>query len=141
MAETTINGEVYRTGKLNAMEQFHVVRRLLPIFSELGASITQINGSGYSEMNFLQALAGAVSKLSDEECEFVIAKCLTHCQRQQGPAWANVWNVAAKRLQFDDMDMQIMLNLTTIILQENLAGFFPALPFGFNPETFPPSVQ
>ena len=165
MAEVTIGGNNYRTGKMDAMTQFHVVRRLLPIISSLTNATQDTAGtqstSGAAEVNgadgaagtpvtnraapsmeqFLQALVNALAKLSDEDCEFIIAKCLTTCRRQQGAGWSIVWNVAAKRPQYEDIDLGAMMNLTTETLQENLAGFMPALPFGLVSGNSPPSAQ
>ena len=142
MAEITINGNVYRTGKIAAMEQFHVVRRLLPIVTALGsipAPTNEVNGA--AQTAFLETMVSAISKLSDEDCEYVIGKCLAVCQRQQGQAWANVWNARVNRAQFDDIDLQTMMNLTTTTLSDNLANFFPALPFGLTPATPQPNAQ
>jgi len=140
MAEVFIDGNNYRTGKLNAMTQFHVVRRLLPVVSAFGDIPNDPKTGKPDETQFLPAMIKAVSHLSDDDCEFVIAKCLQVCLRQQGQNWSPVWNMTVNRLQFEDIDMTGMLNLTAATLGENLAGFFPALPQSSTAEASQPNA-
>jgi hypothetical protein len=124
MTELAIEDKTYRTGKLDAKTQFHIVRRLLPLVSSIGT----LSADRLDMTNMVTAFADAISKLSDEDCDYVLAKALSVCQRKEGQAWAPVWNRSADRMQYDDIDLVVMMQLTVAVLQENLGGFFPALP-------------
>jgi len=126
MAEITINGNLYRTGKLSVMDQFFVTKRLLPVLSGAGS---------------LQGVVAALATVSDEDCTFVIGKCLSLCLREQHGSWTSIWNARINQLQFDDIDMGQMINLTTTTLQENLGPFMPALPSISNQESSRPNGQ
>jgi hypothetical protein len=138
----TVAGRDYTVGRLSAMQQFHVVRRLAAVLAgvdnaqELHATLR----AGAEGLDLLPALARGVAALDDAQAEFVVLTCLGVVQRQQaGGGWAGV--VAGGRLMFEDMDLPAMLTLVGHVLAENLGGFFAALP-GVSPgagQTCPPS--
>jgi hypothetical protein len=131
--EDTFGGNAYRFGRLTAMQQFHVARRLAPVitrmaevkFDQLGAGEEgQRDVSGM--LKLMQPLADALGQLSDADSEYVINACMAVVQRKQGEAWAFVWNKGAGRAMFDDIDLPVLLQLTVRVLMENLSGFMPA---------------
>ncbi len=133
MAELTINGINYRTGKLSLFAQFHVARRLLPV---IGAAESAITGAGRTEDGVINEgavmlqLANAVAQLSDADCNFVIDACAAVTQREaqagQGVGWAQVYAPTARRFMFDDMDLQVLLQIIIAVLRENIGGFLAA---------------
>lgn len=132
MTELTINGIVYRTGRMSALDQFHVGRRLAPVIARIGAlneTSASDNGVDNGSTNsaddgrLFTTLTEAVSSMSDDECNYVIRKCMAVVARQQGDRYAPVWNRQADRFQFDDIDMPSMLQLTIAVIQDNLSGF------------------
>lgn len=130
MTEFTINGKNYRTGKMNARTQFHVARKVAPLFADLASSLRgrDLNSTD-TLMTALPELVSSVSTLPDETCDYVIDACLAVTQRQEGATqWVPVWNVQAKQPQFADMDMMTMLQIVGRALMDNLGGFFNALP-------------
>lgn len=112
MADFDLDGVSYQLAKLDAMTQFHVSRRIMPL---LGAM-----GGGDDKM---ATLFEAVGKLSDEDTEYVIAKCLADCRRKESGAKVFVNG----RLMFDDIGMMGMLRLTIETLRENISDFFSGL--------------
>lgn len=152
-------GHTYRIGKLNARQQLHVARRLsgTPISALIGAST---GGSGVSDAVRERALQSGInleemqdmlprllpslslrslSMLSQADCDFVVDTCLSVCARREGNAgaqgWMPVWNAGAGQMQFQDLDLSVMLDLTVEVLKENLGNFFgdslavsPSLP-------------
>lgn len=130
MTEVPLFGQVYRVGKLDAMKQFHVARRIAPIVAALGVSINQFAavGSGLKEDSDLLQMAGpvadVVSRMSDEDTEYVIRTCLSVVARrvENTDKWQNVQT--GQHLQFADISMQIMVRLVVEVLKENLGGFF-----------------
>lgn len=121
VTEVEVGGHTYRLGKLDAMTQFHVSRRIMPL-------ITSLREDGASDL--ITRVASALGRLSDEDSEYVIAKCLADCQRQRNgdTGWAPVFRVG--QLMFDDIGMTGMMRLVWATLEGNLSDFFTALPLG-----------
>lgn len=117
--EFEISGQQYRSGRLNARQQFHVARRLAPVFGGL-AEASQGNAADFA--HFLQPLTDAIAGISDTDCDYILDTCLGVIQRQQGSAWAPVF--VNKSQMFDDIDMAVMLQMAAKVIQENLGGFF-----------------
>jgi hypothetical protein len=114
-----INGQQYRSGKLNARQQFHIARRLAPV---LGGLATASQGKTDTFATFLQPIADAIAGMSDADCDYVLDNCLAVVQRQQGSSWANIF--VNKAQMFDDIDMGVMLQIASKVITENLGGFF-----------------
>ncbi|MET3654091.1 phage tail assembly chaperone [Dyella japonica] len=114
-----INGQQYRSGKLNARQQFHVARRLAPV---LGGLATASQGKTDDFATFLQPIADAIAGMSDADCDYVLDTCLAIVQRQQGSSWANIF--VNKAQMFDDIDMGVMLQIASKVITENLGSFF-----------------
>jgi hypothetical protein len=119
--EFEINGQTYRSSKLNARQQFHVSRRLAPV---LGGLATASGSAAEDFAHFLQPIADAVAKMSDDDCDYILDTCLAVVQRQQGTAWAQIF--VAKNIMFEDIDMAAMLQIAAKVIQENLGSFFHA---------------
>ncbi|PXV60885.1 hypothetical protein SAMN04487785_11321 [Dyella jiangningensis] len=119
--EFEISGQTYQSGRLNARQQFHVARRLAPVLGGL-ADASAAGAESFSK--FLQPIAEAISGMSDGDCDYVLDTCLSVVRRQQGPSWAPVMS-SSKAMMFDDIDMSVMLQLASKVIQENLGNFFP----------------
>jgi hypothetical protein len=130
--EFEINGQAYRCGKMDAFKQFHVSRRLAPVFGGLASSASKDNAD-FSQ--FLQPIAEAVAHMLDADCDYVLQACLGVTQRKQESGWANVYNVQTKALMFSDVDLAVMLQITAKVIQDNLGGFFQGAVAGLNPST------
>jgi hypothetical protein len=132
VAEFTIKDTQFRAEKLGAMQQAHLVRRLLPIVSTL-ASLAKLRGPAGlvdpdAAKEAFQPLANALAELSDENFNYIIATCMSKIQMREGDRWVLVWNVPAARPQFDTIDLPLMMQLCFHVIQDNLSGFFPAGP-------------
>lgn len=136
MSEDEFNGIRYRFGRMDAMKQFHVTRRLAPLVTRMGevdfAALLPpkpAEGEDVAKPNMLgklQPIAEALSLLPDADCEYIINAAMSVVTREQGPTFVAVWHKGVGRPMFDDIDMLLMLNLTARTLMENLSGFFPA---------------
>lgn len=129
----TIGTDNYATGKLDAFEQFHVTRRVAPIFGMLGITASQI--AKYSDKQAPEADSFAamlpvvfeqVAAMREEDVDYVLKTCLSKCQRQQGDRYAPV--MTQGKLMFMDIEMPTMIQLVLVTMQENLGGFFLMLP-------------
>lgn len=119
MIEFEINGASYRAQQMDAMKQFHVVRRLAPLMGEFAGL-----KSAEPEKAF-EAIASAVSKMSDADADYVIGTCLDSVERQAGNQWGKIR--VSGRLMYADLPLPDMLQIVWQVLQGNLGSFFPAL--------------
>ena len=126
MTETEVHGIKYRIGKMSAMQQFHVMRRISPLL----AKIVKASQDGHGEETFAQTLERiaepltvALAEMSDKDAEYVIKNCLRVVDRAQSPLiWAPV--CVGEAIMFADLDAAALLNLTMLVVQENMSGFF-----------------
>lgn len=125
MNQFEVNGQTYRSSKMNARTQFHVLRRVAPAVAQLTAFSTGEGGAAA-----LPALVDAISKLSDEATDYVLDQCLAVVERRQGEAggWQKVLpaglSIAQGRLQFADIDMMAMLQIVSYVLRDNYQALF-----------------
>jgi len=131
-------GVQYQAGKLDAVRQFHVARRLAPFLPKFVAAAhlpglaAAAAGQGASLNPDVMAavlgpLAKSIAEMSDADAEYVLYTCLSVVERQQPKGgWARV--MAGEKLMFEDMDLAAMLVCVGHVLMENLSGFFAALP-------------
>ena len=122
MAEFTVGGQDYRSGKMDAFTQFHVARRLAPIFSAIKAAADM---GKTTSLDATIAGAEALSTLSDEQCNYVLAACLTVTQRKQGAAWAPLR--VQGRMQFEDVDVTGLTQIAWKVLEDNFTSFFQGM--------------
>lgn len=116
MADLTLSGAEYQTGKLNAMKQFHVARRLAPVLGAMAGMVASDPVKAFAP--FAEAIAG----MSDEDADYVLFACLDVTRRKQTTGWAPIRSGAG--LMFDDIDLPVMVQIAAAVLQENLGGFF-----------------
>ena len=147
MREFTIAGQAYRAGPMDGMTQLHVLRRLGPImgaFRGLAAvvPVTPEPAAASDPAGALAALPAALpaaalspetmavmapvmeafSRMPDEDVDFVLGATLGLVRRQEkGDAgWAAVWNPAAKRPMFADMNAMAMISIAFNVLVAEL---------------------
>lgn len=131
-------GKKFKLSKINAFKQFHIVRRIGPILSDLvpvlsGANALK-NPDKLSEEEKLTAIAKfatpimqGLSKLSDADAETVLFGLLEAVEMQQAAGnWAKV--ASGSMLMIQDLELPVMLQLAGRAFMHNLSGFFSALP-------------
>jgi hypothetical protein len=140
MSDIEIRGHTYRIGVMSARTQLHVARRLssLPISLIIGAStdgamsdavIAKARDSGFDADDIKLTLPlslKSLGMLSDTDCNFVVDSCLVLCHRKisDNAPWAPIFNASIGQLMYQDIDLEVMLELTVRVLQENLGSFF-----------------
>lgn len=146
MAEREVGGVGYRIERLDAMKQFHVARRIAPVLPALVAALPsepppnpEAAAEGEAPKGLpavtdeffaaLGPLTEAVAKMPDEDANFIISTCLGVCLRanKHGTGWSPVM-APNGRLMFQDIELPQMLQLTWAVIEENLGGFFAAMP-------------
>jgi hypothetical protein len=144
MLEFTVGEHRYRSRKMNARQQFHCVRRLGPLFGQLlniGPAIANLTpgtmGDADANKAFEEALGAyttALAKVPDQDCDYVIDRCMEVTQRLQGgngsgqPVWSDVWNSRLNRMMFEDIELGEMFTIAGEVLKDNLQGFFNIMP-------------
>jgi hypothetical protein len=137
--ELEIGGVNYRTGKLDAFQQFHVFRKLSPILSGLIESFSRArssvgDGNGSAEESpaanpaFWSAVgpvAHAIAEMSQDDSEYILRTCLGTIMRRGtgGGNWARL-TTPQGILMFEDLDLGTMLQLAYAVLEDNLGDFF-----------------
>ncbi|BAU93386.1 hypothetical protein MPPM_4781 [Methylorubrum populi] len=118
MNEFEVDGHTYRSKKMNARTQFHVMRRMAPILAPLQSVATgDLNGT-------LVPLAQAIGSLSDDASDYILDRCLEVVERKQGEAgWAKV-KLDGGRNMFDDIDLMALLQIAANVLRDNYAVLF-----------------
>lgn len=126
-AQIEVKGNWYQVGKMNALAQLHVVRRLGPAIVVVGLSLDMLRQGLKVDMGDLVASAGPVmeivSKMPNEDFDYVVFACLDVCRRKQGDAWAPVALAEAKKLMFQDLEFLEILRLVIEVLKLNLGSF------------------
>jgi hypothetical protein len=78
--EVEVGGHRYRIGHLDAKKQFHVARRIAPILAGMGKGATT---KSENPMEQIAPIAEALSKMSEEDVDYVLDTCLAVCLRAQ----------------------------------------------------------
>ena len=125
MDEIEINGQLYRVGKMPALTQFHVSRRLAPVLAAMGFSAEKFAGASIEDA--LGPIAQVVAKMPEDDVNYIIFAALDVVQRKQGERYSPV-RAGNGRMLFEDIDMPTMLRLTVEAVKVSLGGFFALLP-------------
>lgn len=132
-----INGKKFKLNKIDAMKQFHIVRRIGPILSELlpglgGVAKQKIESLSQDEQLALSAkvmtpLMAGLSKLSDSDADYVLFRLLNSVEfhQEQFNSWARIANDTGIMMQ--DLDLPILLQAAFRALMYNLQSFFATL--------------
>ena len=113
-----LNGFEYRLQRLDARKQFHIMRRLSPMFAELAAAVKSDMESDAA----LAPLANALANMSDADADYCLFGLLAGVQRKQNGVFSKI--VVENQLMFADITMQAMLQLAFKAFQFNFESFF-----------------
>lgn len=124
-----MNGKNYKIGKMNALAQFHVSRRLLPALAAAGIGLAQLKelSSVDDLMGLAVPISDVVSKMSDADANYIIFTCLQVVSREEvvepGKPGRFAPVVSSNQLMYADIDMMQMLRLAAEVVKDNLGGF------------------
>lgn len=134
MSDLTIGDQTYRIGKLNAMQQWHVARRWMPVAMATGVGLMNAScaeddtAAGDAMMTMLSGMTDALAKMSDADSDYVVKSCLSVCQRKQGEQFAPVC-AGGGGIMFEDIDVSVMMRLVLAVIKEHRLGdFMSVLP-------------
>lgn len=135
--EFVVGGREFKLCKIDAFKQFHVVRRIGPILSDLVPALKdakKLQDKTLTEDEKLDAIGKLVSpimeglsKLSDADAEMVMFNLLQAVEMKQSAGnWIRV--STGSMLMVQDLELPAMLQLAGRAFVFNLSGFFSALP-------------
>ena len=143
--QITISGKNYTIGRLNALDQLHVSRKIAPIIPSLIPIISEVAKGGLSkviesmesgddveleniDLKELDGLSSALSPLmdviagmSEGDTNLVIHKCL-YVVIRDGAVLCR-----GESIMFDDLDMMQILPLVVAVIRKNLGNFIQDL--------------
>ncbi len=132
-----IGGKKFKLNKIDAFKQFHIVRRIGPLLSDLIPAMKSAQGvknlDNLSESERLDQIAGfagpimtGLSKLSDKDADFVLFGLLASVEvQQQAGNWAKI--AVDGMMMVQDFELPILLNIAGRAFMFNIAGFFNTL--------------
>lgn len=135
-----IGGHDYTIGRLNALDQLHVSRKIAPIVPNIMPILTEvakgdlekviesIEADENAELAGLEPLAKAlepfmeaIAKMPEDDVNYVIHKCLSVVKRNGSVV------CRGESIMFDDLDMNHLLPLTVAVIRTNLGNFIQGL--------------
>lgn len=131
-------GRKFKLNKINALIQFHIVRRIGPLLSEFMPVMAQISRKdvkGMSEQDKMVEFAkiaspilNGLSKLSDTDADYVLFRLLSAVEvhQEQFNVWSKVSSDTGILMQ--DLEFPILMQVASQSLIFNLKGFFSLLP-------------
>jgi hypothetical protein len=129
----TIDGDEFRHGTLNALDEFHCCRRVAPLVRNTGAfmavlaSDAEANGDQDRLASLIEGgapLLQAFSELSDEDADFVIARCMAVTEAREGDAWVPTWSHDARAPALPTLRLNHLLRISYQVLRDALSVFF-----------------
>lgn len=128
-----IGSRKFKLNKIDAFKQFHIVRRIAPILSDLLPVAQKFQKMSDAELSNDQVAALApilngLSKLSDDDSNRVLMGLLSSVEMQQTAAggWARL--ASNDMLMFQDLELPVLLQCAGRAFMFNMQGFFGVLP-------------
>lgn len=131
--------QTYRFKQLSAMEQFHILRRSSGLFTQGLSFVMNAQKSGFNpeteatNEDFLKMVKdaeeflAALSKLSDEDSEYVILGLLKGADIHLNGLWSPVVSGNIVTVDFVKNDLMEMAAVCLGVIKANSKGFFTAL--------------
>ncbi|EMP1643786.1 phage tail assembly chaperone [Acinetobacter baumannii] len=143
-----IGEHAYTIGRLNALDQFHVSRKIAPIIPTLMPIITEVAKGDFAkviesieavdgkddeavdgkDLTGLQPLAEALepfmeafAKMPEDDVNYIIHKCLSVVKRGSPIV------CRGQSIMFDDLDMAQILPLVIAVIRVSMANFIQGL--------------
>ena len=147
MAEFRVAECIYSVRNMDAFTQMALVSKISPLlasgFGEAIPIIVALRKSGVSNLadmpleklaSIATPVARELSKMTDEDRNFIVGTCLDLCDRRRDgeQSFVKVWNHGAHRAMFDDInnDLSLMIRIVIGVLQVTFSSFFPESLFG-----------
>lgn len=129
-------GQNFKLNKLDAFMQFHVVRILSPLLSEMIPVIMSLKDAKDDALSpdaqfakfgeIASPLLKGFSRLNEKESEEVLIRLLYGVEIERNGVWARISN--GKAIMFQDLELPALLAAAGRSIAFNLAGFLAAMP-------------
>jgi hypothetical protein len=136
--EFRIGDRKFKLNKIDALRQFHIVRRIAPLLREMIPVMGSIKKAKVDDLTEEQKfeqfgliaspIIEGLARLSDADADFVLFRLLASVEVEQ-PQF-NSWTFIATEsgIKMQDMDLPVLLQAAGRALMFNLSGFFASLP-------------
>lgn len=126
--------------KVDAMSQFHIVRRIGPLLAEIMPAMAKVKSDGkdlakltedekfekFAEI--LSPLFAGISKLTDADADYVLFRLLSAVEVEQ-PEHGSWTRVASHQgIKMQDIELQVLMQAAGRALMYNLSGFLALRP-------------
>jgi len=128
----TVGEQVYSFGRLSALAQFHVLRRVMPVMSKVVPTLMKLAATKDKDerlkllLENMEPFAEMLAKLSDEDANYVIRECLKVCASVHSGGHMPV-TTPDGTLTDAYMSMPAMIRLTMKVVDQHMADFFALL--------------
>lgn len=127
----------YRIGKISPYKQIHLLRRIAPALMAFGSISVPTTTDGSPDFKnlfgtgviALKPLVDAISKLNDEDTEYVLDTCLEKCSvKVNDTTYSPLKLPGSKKLMYEDLEFPQIMQLVFAVITENMARFFQGPP-------------
>lgn len=128
MSDAEIGGTMYRIGKMKPLKAGHVASKLAGVLMFL-SNMKREDGTEGDSREFAKALCASTSDLSPIDRDAAMFACLAAVQRRSGDSWANLVAADGRSLMFEDIDFDVLYELTWLAIKEaRIPDFYRASP-------------
>ena len=124
-----VEGRQYRARQMNAILQFQVGRRIIPLFKAVPGAV-KVDADALKQLG---PMLDAIAAMPDQDVEYILKNCMVHAERQNdgGTGWSPVATPAGDIMFVDvNASMMVMLQVAFGVIKDNLSGFFTATAAG-----------
>lgn len=118
--QVVLKDKTFVVEKMSAMQQFHILRRMLPLLKGVDSK---------SGDNALSSILDGLGSLSDSDSEYILYGLLKHVKIQESNTLCDV--CSGSTLMYQNLELPDLLNLAFNVIKHNLSGFLAALPSDF----------
>lgn len=129
MAEFETGGHRYRTDKMNARDQLHLLRSLGPLFAPMArAAVMETSADEATRrIDLMIPFFDAFSKMEKKEVDGLVDRCFSVTRRGVGGNGHTQFGPplhTGARDQYEDLSLGDLMTVCWEVIQENLGGFF-----------------
>jgi hypothetical protein len=134
MAEFDTGGNHYRTDKMSARDQLHLLRGLGPLFAPMArAALLEVSGDEATRrVDLMIPFFEAFSKMEERDVNTLVNKCFGVVRRRvsggNGTSQYGPPMFTGQRDQYEDLSLGDLMTICWEVVQENLGGFFATAP-------------
>jgi hypothetical protein len=130
MSEFETGGQHYRTDKMSARDQLHLLRGLGPLFAPMArAALLEVSGDEATRrVDLMIPFFEAFSRMEEKDVNTLVNKCLGVVRRRvsggNGSSQYGPPLITGQREQYEDLSLGDLMTICWEVVQENLGGFF-----------------